>query len=213
MAKMHQLALAALVFCTGSGWASEAALLEDRPVARIKESVVCCPSDTIVLDGWASIDLGGEVVQWQWDIDGDGRIDRTSDIGEVRFAASSQPRTFGVTLCVKDNQGNLSLPDSATVCIMNSQPQVSIRPDTMLKVGTRLFLDPKVTLPCGDIVKYEWDLDDDGTWEYMSKTDGKTSKVFYKPGRYRLRFRVTDSQDRQGGAVGYVTVSGTAPRH
>jgi hypothetical protein len=179
------------------------------PVARVTESVICCPGDPVRLDGWASIDVGGEVDAWLWDVTGDGEVDTTCPGGELRMAAPSRPGTHGMYLRVRDNEGNVSGPDTAVLHVMDSPPVVELGPDTTVKIGVRVSLVPRITAHCGTPVLYEWDLDDDGTYEYHSRRHGRTSRVYFRPGTFRVRFRVTDDLDRRGGGIRTIVVSGS----
>jgi hypothetical protein len=174
---------------------------DGRPIARIKGSIICCPREEVVLDGWASIDVGGEVVEWQWDYTEDGRIDTTSNTGEMVLTAPHTARTYLVTLTVKDNEGNLSEPDTVTVHVMDAPPSVSIRADTTVKVGTRVRFTPVVQWVCSEPKSYEWDFDNDGSAEYRSRNNGNTSRVYYTPGVYRARFSVVDGRGKEAGAL------------
>jgi PKD repeat protein len=45
----------------------------------------------------------------------------------------------------------------------------------------------------GVIVKYEWDFDGDGVFEYSSKEDGRTTNIYNKVGIYEATLRITDN--------------------
>lgn len=177
------------------------------PLARIQESIICCPNADITFNGWASIDVDGEVARWMWDLDGDGKTDTSCTGGELRLQAPATPQTQLVILRVRDNRQALSLPDSATLHVMESVPEVSLSADTSVAVGVRIFFNAKVNLFCGEPVLYEWDLDDDGTYEFRSRDKAATSKAFYRPGVHRTRFRVSDSNGAQGGGIRVVKVT------
>jgi len=182
------------------------------PRAIIKESVICCPQEPIVLDGWASIAPGAEIVQWQWDLNGDGMADTTSTIGELAITSPARPKTYLIILWVRDSRNNVSRPDSARLSVMNSPPQVAVNCDTFVKVGTRIMFEPRIAVSCGSIVLYQWDLDGDGKYEYQSRDDGRTSKAFYKPGTYKARFRVVDNLGHEAGALKVIDVVSQLPR-
>jgi PKD repeat protein len=179
---------------------------DGRPIARIKTSIICCPREQVVLDGWASIDVGGEVVEWLWDYTEDGRPDTSANTGEMILTAPRTARTYFVALTVRDNEGNLSEPDTVTVHIMDPPPSVGIRADTTVKVGTRVKFSPTVQWVCAEPVRYEWDFDNDGKPEYHSSRNGNTSRVYDTPGIYRARFRVVDKFGKEAGALTEVTV-------
>lgn len=179
---------------------------DGRPIARIKESIICCPREDVNLDGWASIDVGGEVVEWLWDFTEDGTPDTVSTTGEMIVPAPATSSSYSVILTVRDNDGNLSRPDTATVHVMSTAPRVSMRADTTVKVGVRVRFHPQVTWVCGEPSQYEWDFDNDGTAEYRSPTNGNTSKVYYTPGRYLAKLRVIDSYGNESGALTTIRV-------
>ncbi|MBD3317760.1 MAG: hypothetical protein GF344_18390, partial [Chitinivibrionales bacterium] len=103
------------------------------PVAKIGESVICCPKDDVRFDGWASIDVGGEVDAWLWDLDGDGEIDTTCAGGELRTIAPEKPGSYNVFLYVRDNEKNLSAPDTSTLHVLSGPPRVEMGSDTTVK--------------------------------------------------------------------------------
>ncbi|MDD5673810.1 MAG: hypothetical protein PHC61_06595, partial [Chitinivibrionales bacterium] len=53
------------------------------PIAKIGESKICCPGDSISLDGWASIEIGGDIMEWLWDYNGDSKVDTITKTGEL----------------------------------------------------------------------------------------------------------------------------------
>jgi spore coat protein H len=64
--------------------------------------------------------------------------------------------------------------------------------------------------PDGVIVRYEWDLDANGSFETdATATDGYTSYTYVKPGEYTVSLRVTD--DEGGTALASVLVSARHP--
>jgi len=202
------LAVCALPGLAAAGAPGDSLRTDGRPIARIKDNVICCPREEVAFDGWASIDVGGEVAEWQWDLNEDGRVDTVCSTGELVIGAPRRSQTYCVTLRVRDNQGNVSDPDTATVYVMDIGPTVSMRADTTVKVGTRVAFRPGVHWVCGQPVRYEWDFNDDGKPEYHSATDGNTTREYYTPGRYVARFRVVDRYGREAGSTTVVNVLG-----
>ena len=68
-------------------------------------------ADTVFLDGGWSFDFDGEIVVYEWDLDGDGNPDATGESVQYRFLA---PGAYPVTLTVIDNDG---ASDSVTVTV------------------------------------------------------------------------------------------------
>jgi hypothetical protein len=179
------------------------------PLAKIKESIIACPLEEIKLDGWASIDVGGEVVEWDWDINGDRKVDTVvHESGELAITAPKDPCSFAVYLWVKDNKGNKSEPDSCTVHIQASPPRVSMGADTSIPIAVRMNLDPKIETFCSKPVRFEWDFNDDGKPEYRSEETCKTSRIYYKPGKYYARFKMIDNLGKEAGGIKTITVVG-----
>jgi len=178
----------------------------DLPIAKIRESIVCCPLDTVVFNGWASIVAHGEIVLWMWDLDGNGATDTVCTSGELKFVAPFNSKSTIIILRVKDSHDNMSEPDSATFHIMNSPPMAKCGADTTIRIGTRVNFNPEVTSNCSKIVRYEWDFNDDGKPEYRSTENGNTSRVYNKIGRFYARFKVADEFGRETGGIRIISV-------
>jgi PKD repeat protein len=205
---MLRLFLLPTILLVGLCFAGTDSLRSDGiPIARIGESIICCPLDTIELDGWASIDIGGEVQVWYWSIGAEREHSALS--GEARIIAPEKPGTYQVILKVADNQGNISPPDTGTLHVMHAPPKVTLRSDTTVKIGVRIDFSPEVVSHCSKVVSFEWDFNNDGTFEYRSGWHGRTSRTYNRPGRYRARFRVVDDLGREAGGIRTITITGS----
>jgi hypothetical protein len=179
------------------------------PIAKIKESIIACPLQQITLDGWASIDVGGEVVEWDWDVNGDRKADTVvHERGDLVMSVPRKTCTFSVYLWVKDNKGNKSEPDSCTVHVQAGVPRVSMGADTTIPIAARLNLDPHVEFFCTTPLEYQWDFNDDGKPEYKSEETGKTSRIYFKPGKFHARLTVVDNLGNEVGGIKTITVIG-----
>ncbi len=202
--KYNFLALCGVVFgAFGEGLTPPDSLV---PLAKIGQSIIACPGDSVTLDGWASIGRGAEIMEWHWVGSGALTFDIKTDRGDLRIAAPMVPRVTALSLIVTDSKGRVSKPDCASLCVMKSEPRVSIGADSTIKVGVRIAFDPHVLTICGAIVKYEWDLDDDGIYEYVSSDNAKTSKAYFRAGSFKARFRATDSFGRTAGGMKTIVV-------
>jgi len=186
--------------------------VDAAPIARIKESLISCPADTVILDGWASIDIGGEIDVWHWNINFDPPIDTLTLSGELKIIAPQVPRIYTITLSVINMQGAHSAPDSATLVVMDSRPRVSIGKDTVIRIGTRVQFSPHIRFNCGNGVLYEWDFNNDEIFEYSSDDNPRTTRIYRKPGRYYARFRVKDCFGKESGGVRIIEVVGSSIR-
>lgn len=191
-----------LFLCTNLSFAAKDSL----PIARIKESVISCPSEIVHLDGWASIVPKSEIELWIWDITGDGVADTSSRCGDLEFKAPGRSTSFKIVLWVKDKLGRQSLPDSVVFHVMDGAPSASVGRDTTVPAGTRINFTPSVIDNCSKPIHFEWDFNDDGKPDFFSKNTGNTFRVYNKPGKYYARFSVKDELGREAGGLRIITV-------
>ncbi|MBI1797464.1 MAG: carboxypeptidase regulatory-like domain-containing protein [Candidatus Eisenbacteria bacterium] len=82
-----------------------------------------------------------------------------------------------------------------------TSPLSGIETIAVTLVGTGTDVD-------GTIVRYEWDFENDGVWDYSSPATGTTSHAYPAPGTYTAKLRVTDNRGATGLAVTTVAVAG-----
>jgi PKD repeat protein len=135
---------------------------------------------------------GGQIFRYRWDFEGDGIFD-TSDPG-----ARNYTRTFtspGVRDAVLEITSDRSVVTTATLRItVTGAPPIataSVNPSNgpiPLTVGFFGF----AAAGSAPIVRYEWDFEGDGTFDYSSVTSGNTTHRYETAGTYNAVFRVTD---------------------
>jgi len=144
------------------------------PIADADGPYTAHCGETITLDGSASSDPDAPcdpIVVFEWDFDNDGTWDYSSGIDWVEIVPYelSEEGTENkiITLRVTDSRGEAGV-DQTTVTFINNPPIADADGPYFVPEGTPLTLDasgssdPDAT--CGDsIVRYEWDLDFDGT--------------------------------------------------
>jgi len=139
-------------------------------------------------------DADGHVVSYEWDFDGDGTYDWSDSTGGASHTYSNAG-TYAARLRVTDDDGNT---DSGTFQVtVTNLPPVAIPggPYTVIP-NVPLMLNGSGTDPDGRIVGYEWDLDDDGVYEWSSQT-GEATHAYTTPGTHLARLRVTDDDGNQ----------------
>lgn len=77
----------------------------------------------------------------------------------------------------------------------NSPPAADAGGPYLAEEGQSITLDASGTTDDGIIVLYEWDIDDNGTYEYSSASSTQ-SHIYSQPGTYTIRLRVTDDYGR-----------------
>jgi PKD repeat protein len=142
--------------------------------------------DTVTFRDLSS-DPDGEVVAWLWDF-GDGTTS-TEQNPTHRYAENGR---YTVKLTVMDNEGGEG-SKTVELEVLNVSPLASFSYSPAEPgIGQRVEFDASgSTDPDGEIVKYEWDLDGDGTFETESE-EAAAEAVYEQAGIYRVALRVTD---------------------
>jgi hypothetical protein len=152
------------------------------------------PGTAVTVDADA-VDPDGEVVRYDWDLDGDGAVERTGETVEWTFAGAGE-RT--VRLRAVDDDG---AADVATRTVdVNAPPSVSANATpSAVEPGDTVALTADATDPDGEVVRYAWDLDGDGTTEATGAT---VEHAYGTSGDRTVRVTVTDDD----GATATATV-------
>ena len=78
--------------------------------------------------------------------------------------------------------------------------------DTSIEPGGTVQFSGAGTDDDGSIVKYEWDFDGDGVYEWSSNENGLTTFIFNNAGTYTATLRVTDDDGKTATDSMKVTV-------
>jgi len=157
--------------------------------------------------GLGSYDPNGKIVSYDW------TISDNSTYSGSKVEKTFKPGTYIATLRVRDNEG-LDGSTSMAVTFSYTEPPVihqtvnqtvinkiqgNIAPTCSAKFAYENSTEGKIVFTGlgsdkdGKIVKYEWDFNGDGVYEYFSPTDGNTTYIYSKPAFYMAIFRVTDN--------------------
>lgn len=172
-------------------------LATQAPVAAVGATPqVTRPGVPVTFDptGSTDPDLGGAIVSYGWDFDGDGTIDQTTTTGDPVTHTYSGFGQFTAQLTVTDEDGATSVATVA-VTTQNAPPvaALSISPATVL-TGTPVTLSAAGSIdPDGTITKYEWDLDGNGSLETNSGANATIVRTFPNRMRVTVKVRVTDN--------------------
>ncbi len=144
------------------------------------------------------------ISKYEWDFQGDGTFDFTSTTtGSASFTYLAAG-TYNAVFRVTDSSG-LSTTASATATAVRPGPPGSptatitapSTPQTRNAPASVSFRGSGSD-PGGSIVKYEWDFNGDGTYDFSSATSATTSFTFNSPGTFTVAFRVTDNEGKTG---------------
>ena len=150
----------------------------------------------ILWDASASTDADGTIVQYEWDVDNDGTYDHTGAVPTHDYDYG----TWGEQTCVVRVTDNDGLTDTATASFRLLEPpnadlQGTAGWQTMPPYYPYVDWDASGSTDAdGTIVLYEWDLDDDGTFETDTGTTPTAQGVYPGPGNdATATVRVTDN--------------------
>lgn len=163
---------------------------------------------TVEFEG-EGIDNDGTIVTYAWDFD-DGDISTEQNPTHT----FQEPGYYKVIFTVVDSGGaeaeddvyiNVifaeNFPPTATASVNESQ----------VYVGQELAFIGLGTDPDGTIDLYEWDFDDDGTYDWGSVSTGNTTYTYDTAGFYDAIFRVTDNN--QATDTDTVTITVDSPEN
>ena len=145
--------------------------------------------DTIVADASQSHDPDGQIVKYEWDLDGNGDWGEDGAMHDFTYEVAGD---YHAGLRVTDNDGNVTEVHVGVHVAELPGPQSKIVCEsTTVGVGSPLRCKADDSSSPVRVVRHEWDLDDDGN------TDSRGSGVrwvYRKPGTYTVHLTVKDSR-------------------
>ena len=149
-------------------------------------------NNAVAVDGSASADPDGGLVQWEWDCETDGTYEIAAAAATGDACTFTTVGTFTVTLRVTDDDGGTGTA-SATATIGNDAPTADAGGPYTGDEGVAISLDGSASTDAGGaLVQWEWDCTDDGTYDVSAATATGSSCTYEDDASYTLRLRVTD---------------------
>jgi PKD repeat protein len=151
-------------------------------------------------DASASFDPDGSIVNYEWDFDGDGTYESSTGTSPFSGFVYETPGAFDPVVRVTDDMGAMdtaSVSESGgTALDVNRAPVASIQADTLsgnLPLTVNFDASGSSDLD-GSIVKYEWDFEGDGSFDFDSGASAFSSFSYLVAGDYDPTVRVTDNK-------------------
>jgi PKD repeat protein len=148
----------------------------------------------VTIDATGSSDPDGTIVEYKWDLDGNGTYEIPGEEKPTITVSYAQPGTRTIGVMVMDND-KATATASTTLTIQNRPPSASftatpnpVSPNVSTSFDASASKDPD-----GTIAKYEWDLDGNGTYETNTGTTKTTSRSYTSEGTVTVGLRVTDN--------------------
>jgi outer membrane protein assembly factor BamB len=154
---------------------------------------------------------GGDIARYEWDWEGDGTYEEDTGADPMASHIYNNAGMYDATVRVTDDEGSTATADEA---IIVTDPGVNLLPIAGMHVDPiegeaplQVYFTSLSEDLDGEIVKYEWDFEGDGTWD-ITETVGGTEFVYESVGVYHPAHRVTDNRDGTDTVSATVTVSG-----
>lgn len=171
------------------------------PIAFLDATPNPAPAgSTIRFDASRSSDSDGRIVRYEFDLDGNGSFERvqTTPTASARFPNAGSPL---VSLRVTDDDGaSATMKVRLLIQPVNQPPIASFTAVRKPPPGNDMFLDIDGSAsrdPDGQIVRYEWDFDGNGSIDETTFTPIPTTVVEYVPNRL-IVLRVIDNAGASG---------------
>jgi len=169
------------------------------------------PGQSVTLDASESSDPDGSIVEYRWDLDGDGTVDTTTG-SPTTSTSFSQAGDHDVAVTVVDGEGATDAGTTTVTVRANRPPSAALTgsPSTA-ETGETVSLDAGGSTDSdGSISEYRWDLDGDGTVERTTSAP-TASTSFGQSGEYDVAVTVVDDDGATDVATWTVTVAANEP--
>ena len=166
---------------------------------------------SVHFDASGSTDPDGaeDIVEYHWDLDGDGMYEGTTDTAGYNYTYQS-PGVFTAKVKVEDADGDCSTDTvEITVSVVGNDDPVADLTSNVTSGDAPLdvhFDATGSTDSDGTIVQYEWDFERDGIYDGYG-TVPTADHTYTAAGVYNCRVRVTDDAGAQGTDSVEITVS------
>jgi len=173
-----------MVFSVAGGGASSEALL--TAVLTLSQNIVET-SEAVTLDASASQAGEGEIILYEWDLNGDGVFDESSVESMLTHAFDDDGVTF-VQARITDDQGESALSEVLFLVVVNQQPVARFAADFKSNAEGSLvqFVDSSMDKD-GTITTWAWDFGDGYT-----SNEPSPSHIYNTGGTFFVTLSVTD---------------------
>jgi hypothetical protein len=167
-------------------------ITNEPPFADAGKDMTVAVAEEVQFHG-EGFDDDGRIDLFEWDFDGDGSYDwSNTNHGEATWTYQATG-IYNAILRVTDNDADTDT-DKAVITVVegNEPPQADGGEDMKVHAEELVEFHGTGSDPDGDIIKYEWDFDGDGSYDYNSDETGETTWIYTIPDTYYATFKVTD---------------------
>lgn len=163
----------------------EAIITSDPPLSADETVLSGILPFKVMFNASKSVDADNDIVEYEWDFDGDGQVDKTGEKVEYIFEKEGQ---FTLSLNVQDTEKQ---SDSTTLSVNVQNPGVQAKMTATPEEGTAplivQFDGSSSTAYQANIVSYEWDFGDGSA---KTITGAVVSHKYSAVGTYEARLKV-----------------------
>jgi PKD repeat protein len=164
------------------------------------------PGQEVTLNASGSSDHSGQIVEYQWDLNGSGKYETSTGSNPVLKTSIPTEGTYNIGLRVIDNHG-ASATASQALTVGNFPPNVKVTatPNPTM-VGEAVTLNASGSTDQGTITDYKWDLNGSGKYETDTGSTPTVSTSFATPGTHTVGVEATDDHGLSARTTITVTV-------
>ncbi|KPA11161.1 surface layer protein [Candidatus Magnetomorum sp. HK-1] len=163
---------------------------ENAPVPIASAFPVSGKPMTIYFTGKATA-INSTIKRFEWDFDGDGTVDWNSSVNGNTFHTYKNYGFYQAIFRVTNDQG-IAANDSVRV---NIKPEGSPDVSANIQNGAQpldVLFNAQAFDMNGSILRYDWDFNGDGTFDWSSETNQEVSYHYDSPGHYNAVVKVSD---------------------
>ncbi|MCH7472107.1 PKD domain-containing protein [bacterium] len=165
---------------------------------------------TVDFQAFSSIDIDGVIVKYEWDFDGPAGGSEWLDTGSEGFVEHTYEEEGGYLAMVRitDDDGATDT-DVLPLSVRTPIPPVAVLRFDMLTETPPLHVSFDASGssdPDGRIMRYEWDFDNDGIYDYDSGDEPYSDFYYYETGVFTMNLRVTDNDGLTDRAIRFVNI-------
>jgi hypothetical protein len=153
----------------------------------------------------------GTVTNFEWDFEDDGTFDVSGPLGEASHTYTD-PGKYTVLLQATCDDGSQEQASFTFTVVdpLNTAPTAALEVSPQIADGpASITLDASGSSdPDGQIIKYEWDFNNDGVYDYDSAQLSVIQHNFARKGINFFRVKVTDNDYGSDDYLGAVTLNG-----
>jgi PKD repeat protein len=150
---------------------------------------------TVNFDASSSSVIGANIIGYDWDFDNDGTYEIEGDTTGQASHTYTDPGNYTATVRVVTDQGGAGTDSIAFTAVnpANQQPTAVLQLDATAGDAPLTVNLSSASTDDGTIVKHEWDIDNDGDYDFDTGATPSLQHVFARMGSHTLTLRVTDN--------------------